>query len=285
LGERPIAATLIGVLLALTSAFVWGGADFSGGFAARRDSQYQVLALSALSGLLLLGAAALFWQETFPPARGVAWAMLAGVTGGLGIAGLYRALSIAPASIIAPTAGVIGAVLPVLFGGFTQGLPMLTTQLGFGLAFAGIWTVAGGSSAATPASRRGFYLACLSGLGFGGFFISLGQVGGGLVFTPLLITRTLTLATGLLLVRLARLPLPSFAANPPALLAGLLDAGGNLFYIVALQYIRLDIAAVLASLYPASTVLLAALLLKERISPRQGLGVLICLAAVVLISI
>jgi drug/metabolite transporter (DMT)-like permease len=280
----PIPTILTGVFLALTSAFVWGGADFSGGFAARRNSQYQVLVLSALSGLLLLALAALFRRESFPPPQGVAWAMLAGVTGGLGIAGLYRALSIAPAAIIAPTAGVIGAALPVLFSGLTQGLPSATTQLGFGLAFAGIWTVAGSSVTSSPATRRGFTLACLSGLGFGGFFISLGQVGGERVFTPLVITRTLTLATGLLLVRWGRLPLPSINANPPALLAGVLDAGGNLLYFMALQYIRLDIAAVLSSLYPASTVLLAAVLLKERISPRQGLGVLVCLAAVVLIT-
>jgi drug/metabolite transporter (DMT)-like permease len=276
---------LIGVLFALTSAIVWGGADFSGGFATRRSSQYQVLALSALSGLVMLGAAALIWREPFPSAGGTLWAMLAGVTGGLGIAALYRALAIAPAAVIAPTASVIGAALPVLFNGLAQGLPPLTTQLGFGLAFAGIWTVAEGPASATPNSRHGFQLACLAGLGFGGFFISLGQVGGELVFTPLVITRTLTLATGLLLVRLARLPLPSLTGNLPALLAGVLDAAGNFLYIIALQHIRLDVAAVLASLYPASTVLLAALLLKERVSPRQGLGVLVCLAAVVLITI
>jgi drug/metabolite transporter (DMT)-like permease len=280
----PVPATFFGALLALASALVWGGADFSGGFATRRNSQYQVLVLSALSGLVLLVAAGLLRGETLPPAQGIAWAMLAGVTGGLGISALYRALSIGPAAIIAPTAGVIGAILPVLVGGFTQGLPPVSTQLGFGLAFAGIWTVAGGPAGATPAARRGFLLACLAGLGFGGFFTSLAQVGGELVFTPLVITRTLTLATGLLLTRLMRLPLPALNSNPTALLAGLLDAGGNLLFVLSLQYVRLDVAAVLSSLYPASTVLLAGLILKERITSRQGLGVLVCLAAVVLIT-
>jgi drug/metabolite transporter (DMT)-like permease len=281
----PITATFFGTLLALLSAVVWGGADFSGGFATRRDSQYLVLVLSAFSGLLLLGGAALIQREAFPAPPGIAWAMSAGVTGGLGIAALYRALTIAPATVIAPTAGLVGAALPVLFSAFTQGVPPPTTQLGFGLAFLGLWSVVGGSGRATPASRQGFLLACLAGVGFGGFFTSLAQVGGGLLFTPLVITRTVTLLTGLSLLRLLRLPLPSLSSNTPALLAGLLDAGGNILYVSALRYIRLDIAAVLGSLYPASTVLLAALLLKERISPRQGLGVLVCLAAVVLITI
>ena len=86
-------------------------------------------------------------------------------------------------------------------------------------------------------------------------------------------------------MRLNRLPLPGLRSNPTALLAGLLDAGGNLFYILARQYTRLDIAAVLSSLYPASTVLLAGLILREKISGVQWLGVAICVAAIALITI
>ena len=276
---------LIGALLALSAAAVWGGADFCGGLASRRDSQYQVVVLSGFSGLVLLIAAAIWSQEAFPDAAGIAWSVLAGVTGGLGIAALYRALAIAPAAVVAPTAGVIGTLLPVLVSLLTQGLPPYTSLAGFGLAFVGIYTVAGDSKAATPASRQGLLLAFLAGIGFGGFFTSLGQVSGELVFTPLIITRSVTTLTGLLLVRLVRLPLPAPLSNPTALLAGLLDACGNLLYIIALQHTRLDISAVLGSLYPASTVILAALVLKERISARQGLGVLACLGAVVLITL
>jgi drug/metabolite transporter (DMT)-like permease len=101
----------------------------------------------------------------------------------------------------------------------------------------------------------------------------------------LIVARSLTFITGLVLVRLNRLPLLRLAANPTALLAGVLDAGGNVFYILAKQYTRLDIAAVLSSLYPASTVILASIILKEKVSRTQWVGVLICLAAIALISV
>jgi drug/metabolite transporter (DMT)-like permease len=281
----PLPANLLGIVFALTSAIVWGGGDFSGGYATRRSSQFQVLANSAISGLAILIVAVILWRETFPSAGGVIWSMLAGLSGALGIAAFYRALSREHNASIAPTVAVIGAALPVVFSAFTEGLPAPARLLGFGLAFAGIWLVSTSSHHAGGITRQGFLLACLAGVGFGGFFIFLGQVEPGKIFTPLVIARCLTLCTGLVLVRLNRLPFLALASNPPALLAGVLDAGGNLFYILAKQFTRLDIAVVLSSLYPASTVLLASLVLKERISRSQGVGVLICLAAIVLITL
>ncbi len=281
----PLPSNLLGILFALTSAFVWGGGDFTGGYAARRSSQYHVLSLAAFSGLVVLVISAVVFRENFPSWAGMLWAMLAGVSGSVGMAALYRALSQERAASIAPTTAVIGAVIPVVYSAFAEGLPAPQKLAGFGLAFAGIWLVSAGSSAEGAATRRGFFLACLAGLGFGGFFTFLGLVDRGIILTPLIVARSFTLITGLILVRLNRLPFPSIRANPPALLAGLLDAGGNLFYILARQYTRLDIAAVLASLYPASTVFLATLIFKESVSRRQGLGVLICLAAIVLITL
>jgi drug/metabolite transporter (DMT)-like permease len=275
----------LGIFFALTSAFIWGGGDFTGGYATRRNSQYHVLTLSAFSGLVVLVLAALFWREGFPSGWSILWSMLGGAAGALGIAALYRALSQERAVSIAPTTAIIGAAVPVIFNAFFQGLPPSTKLLGFGLALAGIWLVSTSSTTSTKVSRQGFLLACLAGIGFGGFFVFLGLVEPGKIFTPLIIARCLTFLTGLALVRLNRLPLPSLGSNPIALLAGVLDAGGNLFYVLAKQYTRLDIAAVLASLYPASTVLLASLLLKEKVSRTQGLGVLICLAAIALITI
>jgi drug/metabolite transporter (DMT)-like permease len=122
-------------------------------------------------------------------------------------------------------------------------------------------------------------------LGFGGFFILLGQVEHGKVFTPLLISRWVAFCVGLLMIRAYRLPFPSLTSNPTALLAGVLDAGGNIFYLLARQFVRLDVAAVLASLYPVSTVLLARLVLGENISRGQWAGVIVCLSAIVLITI
>ena len=276
---------LVGMILALASALVWGGGDFTGGYATRRASQYQVLALSAFSGLVVMIVAALVWRESFPSLRSAVWAMLAGASAALGIAALYRSLSLGQAASTAPTAGVISAALPVVYSGLTSGLPALSRLFGFGLAFAGIWLVAAAVSKKEGDSAQAFRLAWLAGIGFGAFFIFLGLVEPGKIFTPLIIARSLTLMTGLVLMRLNRLSMPALTGNPPALLAGILDAGGNLLYILAKQYTRVDTAAVLASFYPVSTVLLAALILKEEVTMRQRVGLVLCLGAIALITI
>jgi drug/metabolite transporter (DMT)-like permease len=278
-------ASALGVFFALTSAAVWGSGDFSGGVATRRGSQYHVLALSALSGIVLLAALAILRREAWPPPAGWAWAALGGVSGALGIACLYRALSLGHAASVAPTTAVISAALPVVVGALSAGLPGSSQLAGFAVAVPGLWLVSASAQTGLPVSRPELVLAVLAGLGFGGFFVFIGQVERGYIYTPLVIARGLTLGTALLLIFGRRLPLPSLVGNPVALLAGVLDAGGNIFYVLARQYTRLDVAAVLSSLYPAATVLLAWLVLKERISRRQWLGAALCLAAVGLIAL
>jgi drug/metabolite transporter (DMT)-like permease len=281
-------ATVLGVIFALTSAAVWGSGDFSGGVATRRGSQYHVLVLSALSGIVLLAALAIWQHETWPTADGWVWSALGGVCGALGIACLYRALSLGHAASVAPITGVVAAVLPVVVGALSAGLPAANQLAGFAVAVPGIWLVSASAPAKTGdqrVSRPELLLAVLAGLGFGGFFVFIGQVARGYVYTPLVIARSVTLLTGLLFVVGRRLPLPSLTGNPVALLAGVLDAGGNIFYVLARQYTRLDVAAVLSSLYPAATVLLAWLVLHEHISRRQWLGAALCVVAVALIAL
>jgi drug/metabolite transporter (DMT)-like permease len=278
---------LLGIALALTSALVWGGGDFSGGFASRRSSPFQVLALSALSGIGGLAVFAVLGGEGLPAPVGMLWAGLAGLSGALGLACLYRALSFGEAARVAPTAAVVGAVLPVVFNIFTNGLPGPARLAGFGLALAGIWLVSQGAAGpgASPARRASLGLAILAGLGFGGFFIFIAQTGPGRVFSALIVARSVTFLVALVLLRGAHQRLITPAANPVAFLAGLLDAGGNVFFLLAKQFTSLDAAAVLSSLYPASTVLLSFFICKETISARQWLGVVLCLAAIVLITI
>ena len=278
-------SSLIGIFFALTSAVVWGSGDFSGGFASRRSNPFQVLVLSSLSGIVILVACAAVKGEAFPSTRGTVLAALAGVAGTVGLAALYRALSMGFTASVAPTSAVIGAAMPVAFTIFTAGLPPATRLAGFGLAFLGIWLVSQPVTDARRVSRRAFLLACLAGVGFGAFFILIGEIEPGKVFTPLIVARSMACVTALLMLGLGRLPLTSPAANPVALLAGVLDAGGNIFYLLARQYTSLDVAAVLSSLYPAATLILASLLLKEKASPRQWTGAGICLLAIGLITI
>ncbi|GAB4579411.1 MAG: DMT family transporter [Anaerolineales bacterium] len=280
----------LGIFLALTSAFVWGSGDFSGGFATRKSNPYHVLALSTFSGIGLLVICALVWQEAWPSLKSVGWAIIAGVWGIIGLAALYRALSKDDAARVAPVSAVIGAALPVGFSALTLGLPEPIRLVGFALAFVGIWLVSQGETVSLdetrphPFSRPGFLLACLAGVGFGGYFILIAQVEPGKVFTPLVVARTTAFLISMGIVRFYRLPFPKLTTSPIALLAGVLDAGGNIFYLLAHQFARLDVVVVLASLFPATTVILAALILKEKVSRGQWVGVVVCLLAIALIS-
>ncbi|RME41976.1 MAG: DMT family transporter [Chloroflexi bacterium] len=276
---------LLGIALALVSAISWGSGDFSGGYATRRLNQFQAVALSGLTGLALLLALALARREPFPSANETLWIISAGIAGSLGLAALYRALSWGETAMVAPIAAVIGAALPVLFSLIILGLPKTTQLLGFFVALAGIWLVTRTPSTATTFSRHHLFLAVAAGLGFGGFFILLAQAHTSLVFSPLVIARLTMVGVALLFLLRSRVPFPNPRAHPVAILAGILDTGGNVFYLMATQFTRLDIAAVLASLYPAITVLLARLLLRERVSANQWQGVVLCLAAITLIAL
>jgi drug/metabolite transporter (DMT)-like permease len=262
---------------------VWGSGDFAGGFAARRSHQFQVLALSALSGITMLLACAALWREALPPTSSLGWALAAGLSGAIGIAALYRGLAIGSAATVAPTAAVITAALPVLANGLTAGLPRPTQLAGFAVAIAGIWLVARSPSATH--SGAGLKLAFVAGVGFGGFLILIAQVHADLVFLPLVLTRCVTLAIAVALMLTRGVRIPRVTANPIALLAGVLDAGGNVLFLFARQHTRLDVAAVLSSFYPVATVVLAWLVLRERITRIQWIGAGVCLAAVALITL
>src|SRR5262245_46212347 len=166
------------------SALVWGSGDFSGGVATRRSGQLEVLALSALSGIGMLGLCAWLSHEGMPAPSGVAWAAGAGLAGAVGLSCLYRGLADGNAATVAPTAAVVTAALPAVFSALTVGLPRPLQVAGFVVAAAGIWLVArtpGGRGAAAS----GLMLALAAGVGFGGFLVLIAQVDAALVFTPL----------------------------------------------------------------------------------------------------
>ena len=231
---------------------------------------------------MLLVCAAL-QRETFLPFASLMWAGAAGLSGAAGIAALYRGLAIGSAAIVAPTAAVITAALPVVFSGFTAGLPNPFQLAGFIVAIAGIWLVAR-TGESSDSSNQGLRLAVVAGIGFGGFLILIAQVRSELVFLPLAVTRTMTLVAALAMMLVRRVAVPTLAANPVALVAGILDAGGNVLFLYARQHARLDVAAVLSSFYPAATVVLSRVILRERVSATQWLGAGVCLVAVALIT-
>lgn len=271
------------VVFGLASALSWGAGDFSGGLATKRAPVFGVLAIGHAVGLVLLIGLALLWAEPLPAIADLGWGLAAGVAGAVGLASLYRALAIGQMGLVAPLSAVLTAALPALFGALTEGLPSTLKLVGFVLALVGIWLVAGTGGSA--GARDGLGLAVLAGCGFGVFFILVHRAGANAVFWPLVAARIGSL--GLVLpIAFGRRQLlwPDRQLLVPVLLSGALDVAGNAFFVLAAQAGRLDVAAILSSLYPASTVLLAALLLGERLLRVQLIGIVAALAAIALIA-
>ncbi len=274
---------LISPALSLSAALAWGAADFSGGMATKRANTFHVVAVAHATGLAFMAALALLWGEAVPGWHTLAWGAAGGLVGGIGLAAFYQALAIGTMGINAPLSAVITALVPLLFSFRTEGMPQALQVAGIGLALVSIWLVA--APHGMTAHSKGVALAVLAGLGFGGFLVCLKLAGSRSIFWPLVSARAASCLMMLSIVLLAGRP---FKAGRGVLawmiVAGLLDSGANALYVAAAQRGRLDVAAVLSSLYPASTVVLARLLLKERLSPLQVAGMIAALVSVVLIA-
>jgi drug/metabolite transporter (DMT)-like permease len=272
-----------GVLLALCSALVWGSGDFCGGRAAARHDPFQVLGLSAIAGIALLASASLVFGERVQAVAPLLWSAAAGVAGALGIAALYRGLAIGRAATVAPLAAVVAAACPVVFAAVVEGPPRPAQVAGFFLALTGIWLVSR-SAAASGDPRGGVRMGALAGLGFGGFLILIAQVPHESVFVPLLVARIVMLVVAVVVLTWRQTAVLPSSPHPVAFAAGILDAGGNILYLLAQHLVRIDVAGVLSSLYPVATVMLSRVIVRERISTSQWIGAAVCLVAVVLIT-
>jgi drug/metabolite transporter (DMT)-like permease len=278
---------LLSILFGLGSALAWGAADFSGGLASKRARPYQVALAAEFAGLLPMLALALSWNEPLPPPS--AW-LLGAAAGGLGTFGLtilYRALADGQMSIAAPVSALLAAVLPVLAGALMLGLPDALTLAAFGLALISIWMFSqDGAAADWRLNLRTLGLPLLSGLFFGSFFILMPLATQEATFWPLVSGRlggTLVMLAYAAAVRAS--PFPGRAALGISALCGVVDVLGSVCYVLAARTGRLDVAAVLAALYPGLTVILAWLFLKERISTVQAVGILLALGAIVLMTL
>lgn len=274
---------LASVAFGIAAALTWGAGDFSGGFAARRTNAYSVVIAAHLFSLALLVAAALALREPLPKADVWLWGAAAGLSAGAGLPLLYRALAEGHMSVAAPVSALVAAGIPVAFSAVTVGMPPVWVSLGLALALAAIWLVSGGRANVRLSDLR---LPILAGIAFSIFFITLHRASGESILYPLIAVRVVSIPTLLLMARVSRQPLfPSRQALAPALISGLMDTLGNAAYALSAQLGRVDVAVVLGSLYPGSTVLLAWLLLREHISRQQLIGIATALAAIVLITV
>jgi drug/metabolite transporter (DMT)-like permease len=271
------------VIFGLAASVSWGSGDFSGGLASRRANVSSVIVAGYTVGFVLLVVLALMWKEPFPLPVDLLWGGLAGVAGVLGLIAFYSALSSGRMGIAAPVSGVVTATLPVLFSALTSGLPTLLQLAGFVLALLAIGLISRPERTNRP--PKGIGLAVLAGCGFGCFFILISRVSPASTFWPLAVARFTSVSLLLFVMRVRQQQiLPGMRVALLVVLAGVLDALGNAFFVLAAHSGRLDVAAILSSFYPAATVLLAAFVLRERVTRIQVIGVLLVLLAVPLIS-
>jgi drug/metabolite transporter (DMT)-like permease len=277
-------AGVMGLSLGLASAIVWGSADFAGGVATRRANPFQILVLISLSGCALMVVLASLAGGPWLSVADLSFAVAAGVSGAFGVTALYRGLAMRAAAIVAPTAAVIGTLTAVVFGIVLQGAPTIAQWLGFAAGALGIWLVARSPVTGAAERNRSLLLAAVSGVFIGGFLVLLAQVKAENVFAPLAISKATGAVVGFLVLLSFRVPSPSMRRSPLALLAGVLDAGGNVLFVWSSRWIRLDVAAVLSSMAPVVTVLLSRWIFKESVSRTQWVGVMLCLLAVGLLA-
>ena len=211
-----------------------------------------------------------------------------GLAGALGLIAFYTALASGKMGIAAPVSAVLTAMLPVLFSALTAGLPGPLRLGGFVLALLAIVLISRPDHTAEE-RPQGIGLAVLAGVAFGCFFILISRIGPDATFWPPAVARLTSVVSLLLVLLLRRQPMQQQLSGVRrvallVLLAGTLDTMGNVFFVPAGHSGRLDVAAILSSLYPAATVLLAAVVLRERVTRMQTVGILLVLLAIPLIS-
>ncbi len=280
-------------IFALLAAVIYGAADFLGGTVARRASTLAAVIATQGAGLVLLLLGTPLMLGATVTANDVLFGALAGLTGSVGVGLLYRGLAMGPMSIVAPITAVAAVVIP-LIAGLMLG-EELTTAAALGVALAVAAVVLLGQAA--PANSPGHEpprsaaqvtlavrIALASGVAIGGFFVCLSRTEAPAGLWPLAVSRTVSVTVFLTvaLMRKESWKIPA-VAMAPAIGCGALDMIANGLYLAAVREGQLSLVATLASLYPASTVLLARFVLGERLGRWQQVGVVTAVAAIVLI--
>jgi drug/metabolite transporter (DMT)-like permease len=280
-------------LLALGSALFYGAADFTGGLTSRRAGAIPVVVISQFSGMLLLALLLPLLPSASPSRDDLLWGAAAGLTGGVGVALLYRALAIGTMAVVAPTTAVCAVAIPVLVAVVLGERPAPLAVAGIVLGIISIILVsqqqaAPGSEESHGAHRGrlplGVPTAFASGVAIGFFYLSLARSRPEAGMWPLLMARVVSV---LLFATLAIATRASFRMTKGVVAlvftAGAIDMLANALYLLASRQGQLSVVVTLSSLYPASTVLLARIILHERLSTWQVTGVVCALAAVMLI--
>lgn len=279
--------TAVAVLLALGAALTYGTADFLGGVASRRGEAMTVVVVSQLLGVFVLLAAIPFLPAATYGPGDLAWGAVGGLFGGIGLTCFFRAFAVGAMSVVAPITAVIAAGVPVAAGlGFGE-RPGLVATLGIVVAFPAIVLVSrqpAEEPAGVPPAVLG--LAIAAGVSFGLFFVLLERTGEDSGVIPLVASRAVSvLLIGTIAAGASRLESLPIQVLRVALVSGLLDMIANVLYLLAVREGLLVLVAVVTSLYPGTTVLLARTVLGERLAGVQVTGLAVATGAVTLVAL
>jgi drug/metabolite transporter (DMT)-like permease len=277
----------VALTLALLSAVFYGTADFLGGFAARRTPALAATVWAQGIGFGVALLALPIFPTGLPPAVEAAWSVGAGLTGGLGVAMLYYGFAVGRVSVIAPVTAVCSIAIPVLVAFGLGERPRALAVAGTAVAIASVALISRHEDATGGGGRRDRSLVLGLGCGIvvGAFFVCLARAGSASGVWPLLIARaTSTVALAAAAV-VAKVPVVIPRRVLPVVIAcGVIDMVANALYLIAVREGPLGLVATLASLYPASTVLLARVVFRERLQPVQSVGLACAAAAIVMIT-
>ena len=275
----------MGILLGLAAALLYGTSDFGGGLLSRRFGPLRVTVIGSAAAAALAWAVLIMCGGPGPSARAVAWGLGAGLAGGTGTLVLYRGLARGQMSVVGPVSAVGAAVVPVAAGMALGEHPSVLAVAGVLVSLPAIVLVAASGSVRGKLGA-GLFDGLAAGLAFGILFIGLAQAGRNAGLWPVASEQTGALLPVLAVAVKSRVPLriPVRAAGLPVL-AGASGTAATLSYFYATHFAMLAIAAVLVSLYPGFTVLLARVILHERFSPAQRAGLGLCALAVAAIAL
>ena len=280
------------IALALAAAITYGAADFVGGLVTRKTGVLSAVFVAQLAGFVFMALALPVLLADAMTADARTWGTLAGVVGAFGVAFLYRGLARGKMSVVAPITGVIAASIPVVFGLLTGDRPQTIAMLGIVVALLAVVLVSSSSEGAAEVegvsekAPLGVTEALLAGTGFGAFFILLDEAGTAAGLWPILWVKVGAMVAVLAFALVTRRSVaPSKGAVKGLVAAGFLDMAANLLYLLATRRGLLSLVVVITSMYPAMTVLMARIVLSERLTRTQLGGLSLAALGVVLIAL